>query len=144
MYGSISMDVEEALKNTTLFSQLQKKHIKRLAAAMTERSIPAGAVFMEQGKPGVGLFVIGSGTVTVSVNGKAVRTGGAGDHLGEVALIDDGPRTAEVKADTDVDCFVLPAWQFRAIVSEHPDVAWSLLRSLVQRAVRDAEVPDEL
>ena len=138
------MDVEQVLKDTPLFSQLQKKDIKRLAAALTERSFPAGAVIMEQGKPGVGLFVIGSGTVTVSVNGKAVRTCGAGDHLGEVALIDDGPRTAEVRADTDVDCYVLPAWQFRAIVTEHPDVAWALLRSLVQRVVRDAEVPDQL
>ena len=138
------MEVEEVLKSAPLFSQLQKKDIKRLAAALTDRSYPAGAVIIEQGKPGVGLFVIGDGTVTVSVNGKTVRTCEAGDHFGEVALIDDGPRTAEVKADTDVDCFVLPAWQFRAIVSEHPDVAWSLLRSLVQRAVRDAEVPDEL
>jgi CRP/FNR family cyclic AMP-dependent transcriptional regulator len=144
VYGSISMDVEQVLKDTPLFSQLQKKDIKRLAAALTERSFPAGAVIMEQGKPGVGLFVIGSGTVTVSVNGKAVRTCGAGDHLGEVALIDDGPRTAEVRADTDVDCYVLPAWQFRAIVRDHPDVAWALLRSLVQRAVRGAQEPDQL
>jgi len=144
VYGSTSVDVEEVLRNTPLFSQLQKKDIKRLAAALTERSFPAGAVIMEQGKPGVGLFVIGSGTVTVSVNGKAVRTCEAGDHVGEVALIDDGPRTAEITADTDVDCYVLPAWQFRSIVSEHPDVAWALLRSLVQRVVRDAEVPDQL
>jgi CRP-like cAMP-binding protein len=138
------MDVEQVLKNTPLFSQLQKKHIKRLAAALTEVSFPAGAVIMEQGKPGVGLFVIAGGKATVSVNGKAIRTSEAGDHLGEVALIDDGPRTAEVRADTDVDCFVLPAWQFRAIVTEHPDVAWALLRTLVQRVVRDAEEPDQV
>ena len=144
MYGSISMDVEQVLKDTPLFSQLQKKDIKRLAAALTDRSYPAGAVIIEQGKPGVGLFVIAGGKATVSVNGKAIRTSEAGDHLGEVALIDDGPRTAEVRADTDVDCYVLPAWQFRAIVRDHPDVAWALLRSLVQRAVRGAQEPDQL
>jgi CRP-like cAMP-binding protein len=138
------VEVEQVLRNTSLFSQLQKKDIKRLAAALTERSFPAGAVIIEQGKPGVGMFVIGDGTVTVSVDGQAIRTHGAGDYFGEVALIDDGPRTAEVKADTDVECFVLPAWQFRAIVSEHPDVTWALLRSVVQRLVRDAEVPDQL
>jgi CRP/FNR family transcriptional regulator, cyclic AMP receptor protein len=144
VYGSTSMDVEQILKDAPLFSQLHKKDIKRLAAALTERSFPAGAVIIEQGKPGVGLFLIGGGTATASVSGKAIRTMKAGDHFGEVALIDDGPRSAEVKADTDVECFVLPAWQFRAIVSEHPDVAWALLRSLVQRVVRDAEVPDTL
>jgi CRP-like cAMP-binding protein len=138
------MEVEQVLKNTPLFSQLENKDIKRLAAALTERSFPAGAVIIEQGKPGVGLFVIGDGTVTVSVDGRAVRNHGAGDYFGEVALIDDGPRTAEVKADTEVQCFVLPAWQFRAIVSEHPDVTWALLRSLVQRVVRDAPAPDQL
>jgi CRP-like cAMP-binding protein len=138
------MEVEQVLKNTPLFSQLQKKDIKRLAAALTERSFQAGAVIIEQGKPGVGLFLIGDGTVTVSKDGTPFRTYVAGDHFGEVALIDDGPRTAEVRADTDVQCFVLPAWQFRAIVSEHPDVTWALMRSLVQRVVRDAEVPDQL
>ena len=144
MYGSTSVDVEEVLRNTPLFSQLQKKDIKRLAAALTERSYPAGAVVIEQGMPGVGLFVMGAGRATASVNGKAIRTFEAGDHFGEVALIDKGARTAVIKADTDVDCFVLPAWHFRAIVTEHPDVAWALLRSLVQRVVRDAEVPDQL
>jgi CRP-like cAMP-binding protein len=138
------MEVEEVLKSAPLFSQLQKKDIKRLAAALTDRSYPAGAVIIEQGKPGVGLFVIGDGTVTVSVNGKTVRTCEAGDHFGEVALIDDGPRTAEVKADTDVQCFVLPAWQFRAIVTENADVAWTLLRTVVQRVVRESDVPDQL
>jgi CRP-like cAMP-binding protein len=137
------MDVEQILQKAPLFSQLQKKDIKRLAAALTERSFPAGAVIIEQGQPGVGLFVIGGGTATVSADGKTLRTMKAGDHFGEVALIDDGPRTAEVKAETDVDCLVLPAWQFRAIVREHPDVAWALLRSLV-RVVRSEEAPDQL
>ena len=61
-----------------------------------------------------------------------------------MALIDDGARTAQVTADTEVDCFVLPAWEFRAIVHDHPDVAWALLQSLVKRIVRDAEVRDRL
>jgi CRP-like cAMP-binding protein len=142
------MDVEQILHNAPLFSRLQKKDIKRMAAALTERSFPAGAVIIEQGQPGIGLFVLASGSATVSANGKNLHTFAAGDHFGEVALIDDGPRTAQVTADTDVDCFVLPAWQFRAIVHDHPDVAWALLESLVKRIVRESEseseVPDRL
>ncbi len=138
------MDVEQTLKSAPLFSQLHKKDIKRLASALTERSFPAGSVIIEADKPGVGLFLMGAGSATVSVNGKPVRTLAAGDHFGEVALIDDGPRTAEVTADTDVDCFVLPAWEFRAIVHDHPDVAWALLQSLVKHMVRNSVEPDQL
>jgi CRP-like cAMP-binding protein len=138
------MDIEQVLKGTPLFSQLQKKDIKRLAASLTERSYSAGEVIIEEGKPGVGLFVLAGGSVTASVKGKVIRTMGAGDHFGEVALIDDGPRTAQISADTNVDCFVLPAWEFRAMVHDHPDVAWALLRSLVSRIVRDPEAPDQI
>jgi CRP-like cAMP-binding protein len=144
VYGSISMDVEQVLKNAPLFSQLQKKDIKRLAAALTERSFDAGAVIIEQGQPGIGLFVLAAGSAKVSVDGKALHSFTAGDHFGEVALIDDGVRTAAVTAETDVECFVLPAWQFRAIVHDNPDVAWALLQSLVQRIARSAPVPDQL
>jgi CRP-like cAMP-binding protein len=138
------VDVQEAIKNAPLFAQLPKKDIKHLCAALTERQIPAGTVVIEQGKPGVGFFVIASGSATVSIRGKAFRSLKAGDHFGEVALIDDGPRMAEVKADTDMQCYALPAWQFRAFIKDHPDVAWALMQSLVQRIVRDREADEQL
>ncbi len=138
------MDVQDTIKNAPLFSQLSKKDVKQLAATMNQRSFPAGSVIIENGKPGVGFFVIASGTATVTVRGKQVRTLGAGDHFGEIALIDDGPRMAEVTADTDMECYALAAWQFRPFVQDHPDVAWALMQSLVKRIVRDAEADDEI
>lgn len=144
MYGSTLMDVQDTIKNAPLFSQLSKKDVKQLAATMNQRSFPAGSVIIENGKPGVGFFVIASGTATVTVRGKQVRTLGAGDHFGEIALIDDGPRMAEVTADTDMECYALAAWQFRPFVQDHPDVAWALMQSLVKRIVRDAEADDEI
>jgi CRP-like cAMP-binding protein len=138
------MDVQEAIRNAPLFSQLSKKDIKQLAAALSQRSFPAGAVVIEKGKPGVGFFIIASGSATVSVGGNRVRALKAGDHFGEVALIDDGPRMAEVTAETDLECYALAAWQFRPFVQDHPDVAWAMLQSLVKRIVRDAESDDEI
>jgi len=138
------MDVQEAIKNAPLFSQLTKKDVKQLAAALTQRSFPAGTVIIEQGKPGVGFFIIASGTASVALGGTHVRELKAGDHFGEVALIDDGPRVAEVAAETDLECYALAAWQFRPFVQDHPDVAWALLQSLVRRIVRDAGSDDEL
>jgi CRP/FNR family transcriptional regulator, cyclic AMP receptor protein len=138
------VNVQEAIENAPLFAQMPKKEIKRICAALTERQIPAGTIIIEQGKPGVGFFVIASGSATVAVRGKVIRSLKAGDHFGEVALIDDGPRMAEVTAETDMECYALPAWQFRAFVKDHPDVAWALMQSLVQRIVRDREADEQL
>ena len=137
------MDVQEAIRNAPLFAELSKKDIKSLAAALTPQNFPAGTVILEQGKPGVGFFVVANGTATVKIKGKTIRTIEPGEHFGEVALIDDGTRMAEITAETDLECFALPAWQFRAFIKDHPDVAWALMQSLVKRIVRDAEEADE-
>ncbi len=140
----MAMDVQEAIANAPLFANVPKKDLKHLAAALTERTIPAGEIIIEQGKPGVGFFVIGTGSATVSIKGKPIRSLAAGDHFGEIALIDDGPRMAEVAAETDMECYALPAWQFRAFIKDHPDVAWALMQSLVKRIVRDREADEQL
>ena len=100
-------DVEEAISRSPLFSELSKKDVKQLAAAMTERSFPAGTAIIEKGKPGVGFFVIARGTATVSDGSATIGALKPGDHFGEIALIDEGPRMAEVMADTDLDCYAL-------------------------------------
>jgi CRP/FNR family transcriptional regulator, cyclic AMP receptor protein len=138
------MDVQDAIKNAPLFSRLSKKDIKQLAATLTQRSFPAGTVITEKGKPGVGFFVIASGSASVVVAGQPMRTLKAGDHFGEIALIDEGPRMAEVTAETDLECYALAAWQFRPFVQDHPDVAWALMQSLVKRIVRDSDSDGEL
>lgn len=143
-YGSTLMDVQEAIKNAPLFAQLSKKDIKQLAATMNPRSFPAGSVIIEKGKAGMGFFVIASGSATVTVKGDRVRTLTAGDHFGEIALIDDGPRMAEVTADTDLECYALAAYAFRPFVQDHPDVAWALMQSLVKRIIRDNEADDQV
>ena len=138
VYGA-DMDVEQAIKNAPLFSQLNKKDIKQLTAVMTPRSYRAGEVIIEKGKQGLGFFIIASGTAKVTVRGNQVRELSAGDHFGEIALIDEGTRMAEVTADSDVETYVLASWQFRPFIQDHPDVAWALMQSLVQRIVRDNE-----
>jgi CRP-like cAMP-binding protein len=138
------VDVQETIEKAPLFAQVPKKEIRRLCKAFTGRQIPAGTIIVEEGKPGVGFFVIASGSATVAVRGKTVRSLKAGDHFGEIALIDDGPRMAEVTAETDMECYALPAWEFRAFVKDHPDVAWGLMQSLVKQIVRDQEADDQL
>jgi len=136
------MDVEQAIKNAPLFAQLSKKDIKQLTAVMSPRAYGAGEVIIESGKKGLGFFIIANGTAKVSVQGNHVGDLKAGDHFGEIALIDEGPRMAEVTAESDVETYVLASSQFRPFVQDHPDVAWALMQSLVRRIVRDAG-PDE-
>ncbi len=124
--------VEAAISRVPLFDKLSKRDLKSLAASMKERTFPAGTVITEVGQNGVGFFIIDTGTATVVVDGKHVGTLETGDHFGEIALIDQGPRTATVTADTDLRCFGLTSWDFRPFVQARPDVAWALLQSLVQ------------
>ena len=105
---------------------------------MTERGFNEGDEITREGESGIGFFVIEHGNATVSVGGNIVRTLGPGEHFGEIALIDSGPRSATIVAGTDLRCRGLAAWEFKSFVQEHPEVAWPLLETLASR-LRDAE-----
>jgi CRP-like cAMP-binding protein len=131
-------DVEESLARVPLFAGVKPKDLKRLEKRMTERSFNEGDEITTEGESGVGFFVIEHGNATVSVGGNIVRTLGPGEHFGEVALIDSGPRSATVVATTDLRCRGMSAWEFKPFVEEHPDVSWALLETLVSR-LREAQ-----
>ncbi len=84
-----------------LFAGCKGKDLKKLAAQMSERTFSEGDTITEQGQSGVGFFVIEEGNATVSMKGEIVRTLGPGEWFGEISLIDDGPRSATIVADTD-------------------------------------------
>ena len=131
-------DTTESLRRVPLFSQVGKKELKRLESRMSARSFPEGHVIAEEGQTGVGFFLIEDGNATVSIGGEERRSLGPGDWFGEMALIDEGPRSATVVAATDLRCRGLSAWEFRPFVQEHPEVAWPLLQALVGR-LRESE-----
>ena len=130
--------MEETLARVPLFSGVKEKDLKKLDKRMQERSFDEGEVITTQGESGLGFFVIENGNATVSRNDEVVRNLGPGDFFGEVALIDEGPRSATVVATTDLACRGMTAWEFKPFVEEHPDVAWALLQTLVGR-LREAE-----
>ncbi len=130
----------EALRRVSLFQGLGDRELERLARAMKERRYSAGETVTTEGHRGIGFFVIADGTATVTVHGEPHGTLRAGDHFGEIALIDEGARSATVAADTDLRCYGMTAWEFRPFVQEHPDVAWALLETLARR-LRTAEQP---
>jgi CRP-like cAMP-binding protein len=127
------MATAETLASIQLFSLLSRKDLSRLAKATHEHTYEPGKVLTSEGKSGVGFFVIIDGKARVEVKGKRVKILGPGDYFGEMALIDDGPRSAVVTAETHLRCQVLTEWQFRSFVKEHPQVSWALLQAMVQR-----------
>jgi CRP/FNR family transcriptional regulator, cyclic AMP receptor protein len=131
-------DMDETLARVPLFSGIKPKELKKLGKRMTERSFNEGDEITREGESGIGFFVIEDGEASVSIRGKIVRTLGPGEHFGEVALIDSGPRSATIVASTDLRCRGMSAWEFRPFVEEHPEVAWGLLETLVGR-LRAAE-----
>jgi CRP/FNR family cyclic AMP-dependent transcriptional regulator len=131
-------EVEQTLAEIPLFSAVKPKDLKRLGKRMSERSFSEGDTITTEGKEGVGFFVIEHGNATVSIGGKIVRTLGPGEHFGEIALIDSGPRSATVVATTDLRCRGMSAWEFRPFVEEHAEVGWALLVTLVGM-LREAE-----
>jgi CRP-like cAMP-binding protein len=122
----------DLLKNVPLFSGMKDKELKRIAQAMTEKRVDAGEAVTEEGKKGVGFFVIQSGTANVTRGGDQKRTLGPGDYFGEIALISDVPRTATVTADTPLTCWGLAPWDFRPLVEGNATIAWRLLDSVAK------------
>ena len=123
----------ELLKNVPLFQGLGDKQLYTLARTFTDRTFPAGREITTEGGSGVGFFVIGDGEAVVTVGGEERRTLGRGDHFGEIALIDEGARSATITARTDVLAYGLTSWQFRPLVEENASIAWPLLLAMARR-----------
>ena len=128
----------DLIRGVPLFAELSDRDLERLAHSFKESSFTAGDEIAKEGGSGVGFFVISEGTVSYTVGGEPKGSGGPGDYFGEIALIDDGPRSATVTAATDVTAYGLTSWDFRPVVEENASVAWQLLLALAKR-LREAQ-----
>jgi CRP-like cAMP-binding protein len=128
----------DALRRVPLFAELNEREREALARQMHERRFPEGAAVTTEGDTGAGFFVIAEGNATVTVGGEERGTLGPGDYFGEIALIDEGVRSASITAATDLLCYGMTPWEFRPFVEEHPRVAWTLLKTLA-RLFREAQ-----
>jgi CRP/FNR family cyclic AMP-dependent transcriptional regulator len=129
---------EELIKQVPLFNDLNKSELQGLASSMKERQFDEGATVASEGQTGIGFFIIDEGEATVSVHGQEVRTLTHGDYFGEVALIDDGARTATITAKTPLKCYGITSWEFRPLVEDNSKLAWTMLQTIAKR-LRDAE-----
>jgi CRP-like cAMP-binding protein len=122
----------ELIQQVPLFSDLDKRDLQGLVSSMKERTFNEGDTIAVEGQSGVGFFVIEEGEATISVKGEERATLGHGDYFGEVALIDDGERTATITAKTPLKCYGITSWEFKPLVEQNADLAWKMLQSMAK------------
>jgi CRP/FNR family transcriptional regulator len=123
----------DMLKRVPLFSGLNEKELKEIALSMRERKFRAGDTVTQEGAGGVGFFVVESGEADVNVGGEAKGSVGPGDYFGEIALINESPRTATLTARTDMICYGMTPWDFRPLVESNSAIAWKLLTAMAEK-----------
>ena len=128
----------DLLTKVSLFSECNKKELAQIAGATTEINVPSGTVLVEQGTPGDRFFVIAEGLAWVTIDGQKVASVHPGSFFGEMALLDQGPRSATVTAELPTRLLVLDARSFAALIKENPSVALKIMRGLAER-LRAAE-----
>jgi CRP/FNR family transcriptional regulator, cyclic AMP receptor protein len=123
----------DQLAGLPLFSACSTRDLERLASATDEVVIEAGTVLTTEGTVGREAFVILDGVAEVRKGERIEAELGVGEHFGELALLDGGPRTATVVARTDMTLLVLSKPAFNAVLDEIPTLAHKLLVSLARR-----------
>jgi CRP/FNR family transcriptional regulator, cyclic AMP receptor protein len=126
------------LSGVELFAGLTKKEARFVLQFMRDLNFSAGKVIVEEGTMGGRFFLIVSGTAVVTRRGRRLRSLEPGDSFGDIALIDGGPRSATVTAETAVSTLSLAVWNFRAALLENPSITYKLLLVLCKR-LRESE-----
>jgi CRP/FNR family transcriptional regulator, cyclic AMP receptor protein len=123
----------EQIQNVPIFADLDKKELDELVSSFKERTFSAGETIASEGAGGVGFFIIGEGEAKVMRGDQEVTRLGPGEYFGELALIDEGTRTATLVAETDMTCYGLTSWEFRPLVEGNSQIAWKLLQALAKQ-----------
>jgi CRP/FNR family cyclic AMP-dependent transcriptional regulator len=131
------MNAEEALANASLFSELSRRDVKRLAEATIARAYKKGDTVVKEGETAVAFYLITKGRVMVmhgSAKGEtAMASLGPGEFFGEMAILDSYARSASVVATEDMECLVLSRWDFMAELRTNPFIAVQMLPVLSRR-----------
>jgi CRP-like cAMP-binding protein len=123
----------ELLKRVPLLAGLGRKEVEEVSRLAEEIDVPAGRVLMREGQTGQEFFVIVSGSVLIERGGHAIRSLGPGDFLGEIALVDDGPRTATGTTETESKLLVLAHREFHSLMNQFPSVRIAVMQALAMR-----------
>jgi len=125
-----------------LLSVLSSKDRAKVLEYAKRQTYQAGDLVVREGDPGMHLYFVTDGHAKVEQAGQSwVGRLEPGDFFGELALIEEHGRTATVTAEDELTCMLVPAWEFRALLKEHPILAVELLNALITRLHRREHHP---
>ena len=130
------MELEQQLASVPLLAGIEDRVRRRLAEIGKRRTYAADETIVKEGSTGTALYIVLKGRARVERAGEAIGQLSTGDFFGELALIEEHPRTATVVASEETDCLLFPAWEFTALLEEHPVIAVPIMRALIGRLHR--------
>jgi CRP-like cAMP-binding protein len=130
---------DELLARVPLFKDLSKKHLRQVRSLATRVDVSPGRVLTREGGTGHEFIVILEGEVEIRQDDKVIATCGAGDYVGEIALIDQRPRTATVVATSPAVLEVIGQREFAELLAEEPEIADRIRATAAQRLADDAK-----
>jgi CRP/FNR family transcriptional regulator/voltage-gated potassium channel len=135
---SATSEVLKQLGQVPLFRQLSEKEREGLLKTAKQQRFAGGETIVREGEVGIAFYLILKGQVEVRRAGKALARLGAGQFFGEMALLADYPRSADVAALEETTCLLLTRWDLRALLQSHPEMAFKMLEELARR-LRDTD-----
>jgi len=126
----------ELLRRVPLFARLDTKGLQEVGRLADEIDVRPGTELCREGRSGGEFFVIIDGSVAIERQGARVNTLGPGDFLGEIALVDGGPRTATATAESPARLLVVGHREFHTLLEDFPSVRLAVLEALAERVRR--------
>ena len=123
----------QILKSVPFFAELPQADLEAIASKVTMEYFPAGHVLFNEGDPGEKMYIIKTGSVEVIRGSANVATLKDGEFFGEMALVSELPRTATIKAASDVELLVLQKEDFRHLLESSPSIASKVSYEVVHR-----------
>jgi CRP-like cAMP-binding protein len=132
----------QAANSIPLLAVLSPKVRAEVLENARHRTFAPGDVVVREGESALHFYIVASGHARIerADQGLVARLG-PGDFFGELALIEEHDRTATVSAEDELTCYLLPAWDFRALLKEHPEMALPMLEALIARIHRREHHP---
>jgi CRP-like cAMP-binding protein len=125
--------IDERLRQVPIFEGLSKKQLRQISGLMTRIDQPAGTILIEEGRIGNEFFIVLEGKVEVRHGDQVIATPGPGEFFGEIALLDNRPRTATVTVKEPVVVEVLNRREFASLLAQAPELSQEIMATMARR-----------